>query len=98
MMSPDFNDLRSVHQSCVFHSDLINSFNKLYSQENLDNEMHKGTVMQIEKALINDLLRVSKVSLKFRIRTIYNFEVISPRNLLTVCIVCSVYKRNFMAQ
>ena len=29
-----------------------------------------GTVMQIEKALINDRLRVSKVSWKFRIRTI----------------------------
>ena len=30
----------------------------------------KGTVMQIEKALVNDRLRVSKVSLKFRIVTI----------------------------
>ena len=67
MMSPDFNDLRSVHQSYVFHSDSINLFNKLYSQENLGNEVLKGTVMQIEKALINNLLHVSKVSLKFRI-------------------------------
>ena len=98
MMSPDFNDLRSVHQSCVFHSDLINLFIKLYSQENLDKEVLKGTVMQIEKALINNLLHVSKVSLKFRIQTIYNFEVIYPRNLLTVSSVYSVYKQNFTAQ
>ena len=35
----------------------------------------KGTVMQIEKALINDRLSVSKVSWKFRIPTIYNFAV-----------------------
>ena len=36
----------------------------------------KGTVMQIEKALINNRLRVSKVSRKFRIPTIYNFAII----------------------
>ena len=36
----------------------------------------KGTVMQIEKALINDGLRVSKVSGKFRIPTVYNFPAI----------------------
>ena len=36
----------------------------------------KGTVKQIEKSLINDPLRVSKVSWKFRIPAIYNFEVI----------------------
>ena len=36
-------------------------------------KIHK---MQIEKALINDRLRVSKVSIKFRIPTIYNFVVI----------------------
>ena len=35
----------------------------------------KGTVMQIEKALINDRLHVPKVSWKFRIPTIYNFAV-----------------------
>ena len=32
--------------------------------------------MQIEKVLINDRLRVSKVSGKFRTPTIYNFAVI----------------------
>ena len=37
---------------------------------------NKGAVMQIEKALIIDHLRVSKVSRKFRIPTIYNFVVI----------------------
>ena len=61
----------------------------------------KGTVMQIEKALTNDLLRVSKVSWKFRIATIYNFVVICPWNslfswkvayFLTVSIVFSVHK------
>ena len=39
-------------------------------------------VMQIEKALTNDLLRVSKVSWKFCIPTIYNFAIIYPWNLL----------------
>ena len=34
--------------------------------------------MQIEKALINDHLRVSKASSKFRIPTIHNFAVIYP--------------------
>ena len=38
----------------------------------------KGTVMQIEKALINDHLSVSKISWKLRIPTIYNFTVIYP--------------------
>ena len=38
----------------------------------------KDAVMQIEKALINDCLRVSKVSWKFRIPTAYNFEIIHP--------------------
>ena len=67
----------------------------------------KGTVMQIKKALINDHLLVSKVSLKFCISTFYNSAVISPWNLLlsqkvayffTVSIVFSVYKQNFEAQ
>ena len=40
----------------------------------------KGTVIQIEKAMINDRLRFSKVSWKFRIPTIYNFAVIYPWN------------------
>ena len=38
----------------------------------------KGTVIQIEKALTKDRLRVSKVSWKFRISTIYNFCLINP--------------------
>ena len=40
-------------------------------------QFFKGTDMQTEKALINDLLRVSKVSLKFHIPTIYNFVAIT---------------------
>ena len=38
----------------------------------------KGTVMQIEKTLINDHVGVSKVLLTFSIPTIYNFAVIYP--------------------
>ena len=38
----------------------------------------KGTVIQIEKALINNCKRVSYVSRKFHIPTIYNFAVIYP--------------------
>ena len=42
----------------------------------------KGTVMQIEKAMINDCLSVSKVPWEFRIPTVYNFAVIYPWNLV----------------
>ena len=38
----------------------------------------KGTVKQVEKALINDRLRVLKVSGKLHISTVYNFAVIYP--------------------
>ena len=38
----------------------------------------KGTVMLTEKARINERLRVSKVSCKLRIPTIYSFAVIYP--------------------
>ena len=38
----------------------------------------KGTVMQTAKAVINDRLRVSKVSLKFCIPTSYNFAGAYP--------------------
>ena len=63
--------------------------------------------MQIEKARINDRLRISKLSWKSRIPTIYNFAVIYPWNLLftekvayflTVSTVFSVYKQKFTAQ
>ena len=37
---------------------------------------HKGAVMQIEKVLIKDCLRVSKLSLKLCIPAIDNFAVI----------------------
>ena len=42
----------------------------------------KGTDMQIEKALIESCLRVSKVFWKFRTATIYDFAVIYYWNLL----------------
>ena len=63
--------------------------------------------MQIKKPLISGCLRVSKVSWKFRVASIYNFALIYPWNLLfslkvayflTVSIVFSVYKQNFTAQ
>ena len=63
--------------------------------------------MQIEKTQMNDRLRVTKTSWKFRITTIYNFAVIYLWNLLfslkvayflTISIVISVYKQNFTAQ
>ena len=41
-------------------------------------EKIKGTVKQIKKALINDRLRVSKMSSKFHILAFYNFAVIPP--------------------
>ena len=46
----------------------------------------KGLDAQIEKALVNDGLRISKVSWQFRTATgtatVYNFAVIHPWNLL----------------
>ena len=44
--------------------------------------LFKGTVMQIEKALTSDCLRVLKVSWKLRIPTIYSFPVIYAWNML----------------
>ena len=44
--------------------------------------MLKGTFVQIEKALTNDHLCVSKVSQKCHIPTIYNFAVTYSWNLL----------------
>ena len=42
----------------------------------------KVLVTQIEKALINDRLRVSKISGKIRIPTLYAFAVIYLQNLI----------------
>ena len=42
----------------------------------------KVLVTQIEKALIKDRLRVSKISGKIRIPTLYAFVVIYQRNLI----------------
>ena len=87
-----------ILQSCHFNIFGITCFREMSI---------KGTVMQTGKALKNDRLRVSKASWKFRIPTIYNFAVIYEWNLLfswkivfflTVPIVFSVYKQNFMTQ
>ena len=73
----------------------------------MDRSLFKGTVIQIVKVLINDHLRVSKVSWKLRIANIYNFAVIYPWNLLfslkvayllIVSIVFSIYKQNFTVE
>ena len=40
--------------------------------------------MQIEEALINDRLRVLKVSWKFCIPTIYNFAVVYSWNFISL--------------
>ena len=66
-----------------------------------------GSFMQIEKAHIYDCLRVSKLSWKFCVPSIYNFAVIYPWNLLfsekvayflSVPIVFSVNRENFTTQ
>ena len=63
--------------------------------------------MKIEKELINDHLRVSKVSWKFCVTFIYNSAVILLWNLqlfkkvayfLTVSIAFFVYKQSFTAK
>ena len=56
----------------------------------------KGTVMQIEKALINDRLRVSKIPCKFRIPIIYNFAVIVPWNFLFAKVDCMLILSIFL--
>ena len=72
-----------------------------------DLKLLKGTVIQIKKVMINDRLRVSKVSWKNRIPIIYNFPLSYRWNLLsslkvvyfsTVFIVFSVCKQSFTAQ
>ena len=42
----------------------------------------KDAVIRTEKALLNDRLRVSKVSWKFHVSTIYNYALIYSWNLL----------------
>ena len=56
--------------------------NDFYKKIQISKNSIKGTVMQIEKALINDRLNVSRVSWKFHIPTIYNFAAIYMWNLL----------------
>ena len=56
----------------------------VYKQSILPFRFHsfKGTVIQIEKAVINDCFCVSKVFWKLCISTIYTFAVIYSWNLL----------------
>ena len=61
----------------LLHAQLF--FNCFLFPEEVHLLLFKGTIMKvIEKALANDRLRVSKVSLKFCIPTIYNFAVVYP--------------------
>ena len=53
----------------------IDKFKELHTAPN-NHAPLKGTVMQIEKALINDHLHVSKVSWKFCIATICKCAVV----------------------
>ena len=53
-------------------------FSKLCNKSAAQLNTLKATVMQIEEALINDSLPVSKLFLKFRSRTTSNFVVIYP--------------------
>ena len=73
------DDVCTVASSLPNYPDenLLNSF--LYESEHFS---VKGKAMQIEKALIYDRLRVSKVPKKFCIRTNYNFSVIHPWKLI----------------
>ena len=82
----------------------VNSASKSDIANFVKNDRFKGLVMQIEKVPINDRLRVSKVSLKFHVPTVYNFGITYLSNLffsfkvacfLTVSIVFSVHKQNF---
>ena len=66
-----WNGLLTSHMWCVADLVLFVQFKKPENSRNV-----KGTVMQIEKALINDRLHVSKVFWKFCIPTISNFAVI----------------------
>ena len=54
------------------YNEIIRKFSKVNSRK------LKGTVLQIEKALINDCLLVSKASWKCCIPTINNFAGIYP--------------------
>ena len=54
----DYSDTNYLYQVLVF---LAKNWDSWYNTKDLQLKI-KGTVMQIEKALINDLLRVSKVS------------------------------------
>ena len=61
----------------VFSKELFRiSFQSLQIFKVFGSLKFKGTVMQIEKAQINDHLPISKVSGEFRIPTICNFAVI----------------------
>ena len=59
------------------YDNVISQWNK-HTHTHTHKNVNRNTVIQIEKALINDCLRVSKISLKFCIPPIYKFAVIYP--------------------
>ena len=61
---------------------MISAFSRIEATVYIGLQWVEGTAIQIEKALIDDPLRASKASWKFRIPTVYNFAVISSWSLL----------------
>ena len=61
--------------------------------------LFKSTVMQIDKALINECLRVSKISYNFCRNLHMKFAIVLKiAYFLTISFVFSVYKQNFTAK
>ena len=77
--SPIFSPHFHVFDEVLGTRDTVNLQHVL---ETIHLKMFKGTVVQIEKTVINVRLRVSKSSWKFRFSTIYNFSVMYQWNLL----------------
>ena len=77
-----FEQIRETETRADDTKEWLKNFCEQKNIKLLPNDNIKGTVLQIEWALINDGLSASKVSWKFHIPTIYNFAVIQPWNLL----------------
>ena len=80
--SPRHGHKYTKYKMCLIIMMVIGIKQRLNNTWSSIHEKVKGTVMQIEKALINDRLHSSKVSRNFSIPTIYNFAIIYPWNLL----------------
>ena len=74
--------LRSSLKHAVEFSSLYSFLHVDIPHEILDSTFLKGSVIQIQKALINNQLRAWKVSRKFYIPNNYNFAAMYPWNWL----------------